>query len=96
VTLPSSTQPTPTAGGQPSALPELQPATGLYGNPQEALKSIRDDYFYWTSKLTESSFVLSLALIGANWAVFGSVDKVRNNIWAELSIAAVIFSLVSA
>jgi hypothetical protein len=96
VTLPSSPQPTPTAGGQPSALPELQPATGLYPNPHEALKSIQDYHLYWTAKLTESSFALSLALIGANWAVFGSVDKVRNNIWAELSIAAVIFSLVSA
>jgi hypothetical protein len=38
-------------------------------------------------------FCLSLAVIGANWAVFGSVDKIRDNIWAELSIAFVILSL---
>jgi len=36
---------------------------------------------------------LSLAVIGANWAVFGSVDKVLNNIFSEISIAAVISSL---
>jgi hypothetical protein len=94
VTLPSSTKPIPTAGGQPDASPQLQPATGLYASPQEALKSISDGYSYWTSKLTESSFALSLAVIGANWAVFGSVDKVLNNICAELSIVAVILSLV--
>ncbi len=44
--------------------------------------------------MTESSFALSLALIGANWAVFGSVDRLRSNIWAEMSIAAVILNLV--
>jgi hypothetical protein len=94
VTLPSSTQPTSTAGGQPGALPQVQSATGLHDSSQAAVKSIRDDYFYWTGKLTESSFVLSLAVIGANWAVFGSVDKVLNNICAEISIALVILNLV--
>jgi uncharacterized membrane protein YphA (DoxX/SURF4 family) len=93
VTLPSSTQPTPTAGGQPDTPPQLQPATQLYDTPQAALQSILDGYSYWTGKLTESSFALSLAVIGANWAAFGSVDKVLNNIWAEVSIAAVILSL---
>jgi hypothetical protein len=94
VTLPSSTQPTPTAGGQPVPPPQPQPSTGLYESPRDALKSISDGYSYWTSKLTESSFALSLAVIGANWAVFGSFDKVRNNIWAGLSIAAVLLTLV--
>jgi hypothetical protein len=92
VTLP--TQPTRAAGGQPAAAPQVQPTTGLYNSPQEAVKSLREDYFYWTGKVTESSFALSLAVIGANWAVFGSVDKILNNIWAELSITAVILSLV--
>jgi hypothetical protein len=93
VTLPSSTQPKPTAGGQPDAPSQLQLATGLYKTPRDALKSIRDDFSYWTGKVTETSFALSLAVIGANWAVFGSVNKLLNNIWAELSIAAVILSL---
>jgi hypothetical protein len=57
------------------------------------LKSIRDDFSYWTGKVTETSFALSLAVIGANWAVFGSVNKLLNNICAELSIAVVILSL---
>jgi hypothetical protein len=92
VTAPS--QPTPTPVGQPTGSSQGQPLTSLYSTPEAALSSIRDDYLYWTGKLTESSFALSLAVIGANWAVFGSVDKVLNNIWAELSIAAVILSLV--
>jgi hypothetical protein len=90
----SSPQPTPTPGGQPDASPKVQQAAGLYDSAQAAVNSIRDDYFYWTGKLTESSFVLSLAVIGANWAVFGSVDKVLNNICAEISIALVILNLV--
>jgi len=93
VTSASSTQPTPTVGGQPDAPPQLEPATHLYNTPQAALQSILEGYSYWTGKLTESSFALSLAVIGANWTAFGSVDKVLNNIWAEVSIAAVILSL---
>ena len=46
-----------------------------------------------TSVKGETSFALSLAVIGANWAVFGSVSKLLSNIWAELSIATVILSL---
>jgi hypothetical protein len=91
VTLPA--QPTPSAG-QPAATPQVQPTTALYSSPEEAVRSLKDDYFYWTGKLTESSFALSLAVIGANWAVFGTVDKILTNIWAELSIAAVILSLI--
>jgi hypothetical protein len=87
----SPTQPAARAG-QP-ATAHVQPTTGLYGSPEEAVKSLKDDYSYWTGKLTESSFALSLAVIAANWAVFGSVDKIRDNVWAELSIAFVILSL---
>ena len=31
--------------------------------------------------------------IGANWAVFGAVDRVLENIWSELSIVSVVVSL---
>jgi hypothetical protein len=72
---------------------EHQP-TGLYESASAALKSIAKDYSYWTGKLTESSFALSLGIIGANWAVFGSFDKVRHNRWAERSLAAVLLTLV--
>jgi cell division septation protein DedD len=90
VTLP--TQPTPSAS-QAAAAPQGQ-SIGLYSNPQEAVKVLKDDYSYWTGKLTESSFVVSLAVIGANWAVFGSVNKILENSWAKWSMAAVILSLV--
>jgi hypothetical protein len=79
----------------PSSSPSPKPnGGGLYDSPQAAVNSVREDYFYWTGKLTESSFVLSLAVIGANWAVFGSVDKILNNICAEISIAFVMLNLV--
>jgi hypothetical protein len=89
-----STQPTPLSGDKPPAVPQDRPAVGLYSSAQDAVKSLKDDYFYWTGKVTESSFALSLAVIGANWAVFGSVNKLLSNFWAELSVATVILNLV--
>ncbi|HEX4667458.1 MAG TPA: hypothetical protein VH207_12740 [Chthoniobacterales bacterium] len=68
--------------------------TCLYDTSKEALKSLCEGFNYWTGKLTESSFALSLGVIGANWAVFGSVDKIRHNLLAEISMSLVVGSLV--
>ena len=72
----------------------VQPHTGmLYATPDDALKVVREQYNYWTSRLTDSSFNLSIALIAANWAAFGSVDKILINNWAKGSITVVLLSL---
>lgn len=63
----------------------------LYASPELALKAVTDDFLYWSGKLTDSSFQLSVAMIGANWAVFGS--KILDNTWADLSVFAVLLSL---
>lgn len=68
-------------------------SSSLYESPATALKGLVDSYYYWGEKLTDSSFALSLAVIGANWAVFGSIDQIRGNIWSELSIASILASL---
>ncbi len=65
----------------------------LYANPGEAQRAVKQDFEYWTGKLTDSSFQLSLALIGANWAAFGSVQTILNNLWAKSSLGLVILSL---
>jgi hypothetical protein len=65
----------------------------LYSDASEALREVRKDFYYWSTKLTESSFALSLAVIAANWAVFGSLDKILNNRWSQCSIASVILAL---
>jgi len=88
----TSPSPTPSKGQQTAAY--QGPPVGLYSDPQDALKSLKDDFSYWTGKLTDSSFAFSLAVIGANWAVFGSVYKVLGNKWAIASVAAVILSLL--
>jgi len=105
MTLP--TTPTPSAG-QPTAAPQGQPWTppqapaagpppaqpiGLYSDAREAVKALNDGYSYWTGKLTEASFALSLAVIGANWAAFGSVGKIRGNWLSEVSIGLVMLNL---
>jgi len=87
-----STQPTPCTN-KPN--PEQQgKSTGLYSNSQEAIKTLKEDFSYWTGKLTESSFAVSLAVVGANWAVFRSVDEVFKRSYAIWSIAVVGLSLV--
>ena len=53
----------------------------------------KDTYIDWTRKLSESSFQLSLAIIGANWAAFGTVDKILSNVWAKFSLIVVIADL---
>lgn len=65
----------------------------LYSNSGEGLKAVREDYHYWTGKLTESSFQLSLAVIAANWAVFGSVQRILDSCWAKSSLFLVIVNL---
>lgn len=65
----------------------------LYETPAAALKAVHERYYYWSSKLTDSSYTLSLAVIGANWAVFGSLDKIRQNPWSQWSVATVILAL---
>jgi len=45
----------------------------LYASASDGLKQVRDDFLYWTGRLTDSSFQLSFALIAGNWAAFGSL-----------------------
>jgi len=93
-------------GGKPTVTLEGVPATpnksvtqstsvstGLYAEPKDALAAVRNDYHYWTGKLTEASFHLSLSIIAANWAVFGNKDSVPKSSWSRVSIAAALISL---
>jgi hypothetical protein len=65
----------------------------LYASSDEALKAVKDDFLYWTGTLTDSSFELSLALIAANWAVFGSVQRILSNPRAKTSLGLIIATL---
>lgn len=83
----------PDPPNQPRPAP-AKPGATLYSDSSEALKAVRDDYHYWTGKLTDSSFELSVAVIAANWAVFGTVDRVLQSPWSRASIAIVVLSLL--
>jgi hypothetical protein len=67
--------------------------SGLYGTSDDALKAVQEAYHYWTGKLTESSFQLSLGVFAANWAVFGSVSGILSNPWAKGSLFLVLLCL---
>jgi hypothetical protein len=88
---------TPTPRDEPSGPKAELNVSGapkaLYADGQDALKAVRDDYFYWTGKLTETSVQLSYAILGANWAVFGSIDKILLNFWSKLSVLLIVLSL---
>ena len=78
-----------------SALPRSGASLdALYQSPNEALKALREEYQYWTGRLTDTSLQLSYAVIAANWAVFGSVDKILNNRWSQISIGLVVAALL--
>src|SRR6185369_4784476 len=59
----------------------------------DAVKAVREDYLYWTGRLTETSLQLSYGVIAANWAAFGSVNGILNSLWSQLSLVLVIASL---
>ena len=66
----------------------------LYSDSRSAVQTVRDDYLYWTQRLTDGHIQLSVGLIGANWAVFNSINGILNNNWSAASVAVVIVSLV--
>ncbi len=84
-----STQPVGT--NQPAGVTST--AQGLYQSSNEALKAVRDDYLYWTGRLTDTSIQLSYGVIAANWAVFGSAHEVLTSTWSKLSVGLVIVGL---
>jgi hypothetical protein len=80
------------ASGQDEAAPKAR-QTRLFASADEGTKAVREDFLYWTGKLTESSLQMSFAVIAANWAVFGSVQQVMNNFWAKASLSVVVTSV---
>ncbi len=68
--------------------PPENPREGIleFDSAGEGLKRLREDFHYWTERRTTLCLQLWLALIGANWAVFKSVDRLFGNVWAVASI----------
>jgi hypothetical protein len=64
-----------------------------YASAAEALQAVKEEYHYWTGKLSETSLQFSYALIAANWSAFPSVDTILRNPWSKLSIALVVVGL---
>ncbi len=79
----------------PPILPDApQPSSSpLHTSAKEGLEKVQADYLYWTGRLTDLSFHLSLAVIAAHWAVFKDVESLRGCTAALLSISLVIVSV---
>jgi hypothetical protein len=81
-----------------SAQREAPVKEGLYASPNDALKTVADSYNYSSGKLTDLSLQMCYALIGANWAIFGSkngVNGILGSFWAKWSMLLVLLALVS-
>jgi hypothetical protein len=76
--------------------PRRSPGSAPYASPGEGIRAVRDEFLYWSARVTETSFHLSLAVIAANWAVFGSLQRILANPWSKLSLALVIIGLASS
>lgn len=83
----------PQTAGPHAPVATISTTESLYKSVHEALQAVCDDYLYWTGKLTDTSLQLAYAIIAANWAVFGSVDKILKNPWSKLSVALVVIGL---
>ncbi len=88
-------------GHSPALDPVVAPAGTrqagrLYPSPQEALKAVQEDYLYWSGKVTDYSFQLSLAVIGANWAAFKSLDEILSSIWSKWSLTLVLVNVAAS
>lgn len=75
----------------PVSLPP--PSEGSYKDPQAALQAVGAWFDSWTKQLSDRSIELSYAIIGANWAVFGSTGKLLSSPYAKVSIVVSIFFL---
>lgn len=68
-------------------------AGGASDSPQVALNRVGDWFGSWTKSLSDRSVELSYAIIAANWAVFGSADKVLSSPYARVSIGLTVLFL---
>jgi len=64
-----------------------------YESAGAGLNAVREDYQYWTGKVSDTSPQLCYAIIAANWAVYGSLQKILGNGWSKASVFVAILSL---
>lgn len=67
---------------------------GLYDTPVAALADVKRFYDSWSGQLTQRSFELSMAVIAADWTVFGGMSQILNNRLAKGSVAVVVTGLL--
>ncbi len=66
---------------------------GAYADPQDALRFLGKRFDSWSLALSDRSLQLSYALVAANWAVFGSQDKILDSTFAKISLGLIVLYL---
>jgi hypothetical protein len=80
-------------GKEPSSEPQKK--SGLYKDPEEALKFVTSEFRYWSGRLTDTSLQMCYALIAANWLVFGSLNGILQSMWAKVSLLMALLALTA-
>jgi hypothetical protein len=63
-----------------------------FNSPGDGAKELQEGFNAWCSILTKHSIEATLAIIAANWAVYGNTEVILDNIWSKWSlIVAVTF-----
>jgi len=76
----------------PNASPSSADCT-LYESAGDGLREVRNDYQYWTEQVSALGPQMCYALIAANWAAFGTLQKILESPWARASIVLAIVGL---
>jgi hypothetical protein len=61
-----------------------------FNNPGEAVKELQEGFNDWSAILTKHSIETALAVIAANWAVYGDVKAILDNSWSKWSLAVAV------
>jgi hypothetical protein len=56
----------------------------------DAAKELYEQFNACTGALTARSVELSFGILAGNWAVYGNLQAILNNTWAQTSVAAVV------
>jgi len=65
----------------------------FWEDSKKAAKGVEAALGRWSARLTEDSFTLSVAVIGANWALCGNAEVFSRNLASKISVLLIFFML---
>lgn len=89
----SGTGNAPPANAAPPPVADSLPQNLHWDDHRKAVDGIEKAFVRWSGRLTDSSLTLSLAVIGANWALCGGPDGLIRNACSKWAVLLVFSSI---